>query len=428
MTRVTCQVFRDESGTPSLVVLKKGGKKLEISEGSKGFILKGSLLPDFVAILSATAIFGKNAVDIAAQTVGNINVDINAQSVGNLQTDIVAQTIGNLDIDIAAQSLGNLAMEIAAQTVDLDIKTSGGTNIIIDKLNQGAYTERQSTLENPALATPSNFYTDAYYRSKFYPRGCRGWIESISIRARNTTGGDLTINFAIAPNIGMGDALTFTATVPAGADGTADITTNIRKFWNYDSMWIHTKTVASASLGLGYITGTPYDGYYSSDLINWVQENTRSYISVTMKGETVGDVPVSGTVNNINIPNTCGVSPYTTASNDISTATTVLNKYGSGHSEYLAVLLDAATNSHQVSVLVYTDDVLAFNWKFSKMTAFALGVATPKISLLQYGVDAACSVLISSKFEFKRNFQVKLQGIDATVQTYYVDAQLNLIS
>lgn len=54
-------------------------------------------LPDF-----------QRGVDIAAQSLANLNVDLVAQTLSNLNVDIIAQTIANLDIDVNAQSLAQL--------------------------------------------------------------------------------------------------------------------------------------------------------------------------------------------------------------------------------------------------------------------------------------------------------------------------------
>jgi len=136
---------------------------------------------------------------------------------------------------------------------------------------------------------------------KFFSRGCRGFLHSISVLCYNAVSSDRYINVYVAPFIGMGYLYVETITLPADAspswrEATFDV------MWNYDSMfiWIAPSDVGPA---IGYDTGKPSDGYTSSDGgVSWLHQNRRYHIKASLTAETPGDVPVSGTINAVIIP------------------------------------------------------------------------------------------------------------------------------
>jgi hypothetical protein len=290
-----------------------------------------------------------------------------------------------------------------------NIQTAEADNIVIDKLTQGAYTERHSTLENPALTTPPLFFADAFYRSKFFPRGCRGWIEQVKIRARNLTGGDLTMDFGIAPYVGCGEVIAFTATIPAGANGTVDIDNNIRRFWNYDSMWIFSRTVANANLGLGYDIGVAPDGCYSADLAGWIDDASRIYVSAVMKKETAGDLPVSGTVNNIEIPNIATVRQQQSLNVPISSELLDTIQYGSGKTLWVMFWTNTVGGLTSLVPRIYADGILVLpvNVIMSLWYLQYVGLSKEGIFFGQY--DAATPfycMVVTLRIPFRRSLQV----------------------
>ena len=59
----------------------------------------------------------------------------------------------------------------------------------------------------------------------------------------------------------------------------------------------------------GYDITEPYDAYYSLAAgVTWLPNTVREWARIVQKGQTVGDLPVSGTVNNIEIPHSSSVS------------------------------------------------------------------------------------------------------------------------
>jgi len=392
-----------------------------------------------VAIASSITLnisISASAINIPVTTAAGQHVDIDIVSSITLNINLTGSTI-TLNVNIASSAVTlNVAIQssavtlniaIQSQAVDLNIKTSGGANIIIDKLTQASYVERRSTLENPALTTPPSFATTAYY-AKFFPRGCRGYIHTINIRARNTTGSPATMTFAISPMLGMGDVINFSIVIPAGDDGTVTRSAGITKWWNYDSMFIYQKTLNTAAVGIGYDTSTPYDWFYSPNLITWNYWSGRCYISAVMNGETVGDIPVSGTINTIEIPHTSSPHYYFGFRLDTDAETTVATVEGAGESEFMVVRVAAETHSDDIAMRVYCDGNLTWAWGFSNLNAYGYVATTEKMSLLKYAADGECCVHVTLKFAFIRQFKVTMQRqAGSPDQAGFIEGMVNVI-
>lgn len=138
---------------------------------------------------------------------------------------------------------------------------------------------------------------------KFFPRGMRGWIHEIEMYCWDNAGAGGTIVVNIAPYPGAGILYTGNIVVPA-AGVVAWRAALFEVFWNYDSMFIWWYCVA-ATVEIAYDRDLPYDGYYGVILpgvfLPWTY---RHWVRVILYGETPGDVPVSGTLNVVPIPNT----------------------------------------------------------------------------------------------------------------------------
>ena len=336
-------------------------------------------------------------VDITAQTVGNLTIDIAAQSMGNLainiaasaislnvktaatehvdtdivssvqidiniaasavtlNVDITAQTVGNLNVNLAASAI-TLNVDIAAQTVDLNIKTSGGTNIVIDQLTQTAYLEDRRLLSNNG-ATPSwGSSAGANRAGKFFSRGCRGFIYTIEAYCKDAGAAGGTITVYIAPYIGAGYFYSANITVPA--EGTAAwrlATFNL--MWQYDSLFIWILT-SSTDIQYAYDAVEKPDGYVSGDSgVTWAYQTLRRWFRAPLKAMTVGDLNVSGTLNVIEIPSVAARSVSSATAVPHNTETKLLEVVGSG--TLLEAIIEFTTTEDPTSTKVYAMYVYA---------------------------------------------------------------------
>jgi len=285
---------------------------------------------------------------------------------------------------------------------------SDGTNIIIDKLVQGAYLERDRTFEpHKNEGTSPLFYggTIANYREgKFFPRGCRGFISNISYYTRKTTAGDVTITFSFSPYPAGPEIFTVSETLPGNtAAGWREIT--VRKPWSYDGLFFYMKD----NLYFAYDAedATKSDEFYSSDAgVTWGIGVNRMWYRAYIYGQTVGDLPVSGTVNNIQIPNSAASAVVAATSCPTGAETTLKTVYGAGK----VLCLEFYGEHSGLEFRIYCDDVCVWDTQFSTLSTNGFIASTPGTSLTKYAAGGACTVFITTPFPFLRKFEVRVRN------------------
>jgi hypothetical protein len=324
----------------------------------------------------------------------------------------------------------NVTGSVTVTSGTVDVKTSGGANIVIDKLTQGAYTERQSTLANngaTATMTPSNLTNR---RGKFFPRGCRGFIRSIEIYCNNADTASHTFTIKISPMPGMGPVATFTLSVPANSgNGWRSVT--VGRFWNYDSLFIWVSSDSDSYGGLGYDAGEPYDFYNSTDEVSWTFGSYRFWFRVNLSGETVGDLPVSGTVNTIEVPASATYMQGAEKSVPNDTETSLVTVYGSGSVVEMGVVFYTATapgGAVMYLLYAYADGQLAGIW--SNVVATQSSTATsgrcPVGIFVQRSADTTLVFWIPLKF--RRSFELRCRQTTGSSCTAYGRVIVNMIA
>jgi hypothetical protein len=196
---------------------------------------------------------------------------------------------------------------------------------------------------------------------------------------------------------------------------------SVRKFWNYDSMFIWI-SACSGDVSWGVENAAPYDYLTSSDGgITWSVGNWRVFIRAGYRLMTVGDLPISGTVNNVPIP--AGTSQRDASGVTLTDGVenTMLTVNGAGYSQFIDAKVAAHASSHNVTVRIYCDGVLAYSVAFIVASDKGFTASTPGVSLTAYTADGVCELLFTTKFEFRRSLVVTMQpsvaGIIATATT-----------
>ena len=312
-------------------------------------------------------------------------------------------------------------MHIKSQEVDINIKTSSGVNLVIDKLTQTAYIARGSTLKNDNDVTtptaPPNSLTASTFRGKFFPRGCRGFLDTLQIYCKRTAAGTLTL--AYAPQLYMGEIGTVTITPGADWDWKE---ANVRKLWNYDALFIWVKT-CDADVSFGYDTVTSQEGFYSTDSgVTWISSTSRYYIRAVMKGETVGDLPVSGTINTVEIPNLAGVRQNQLITVPAASIVYDTVQPGSGRLlvAYFIAWTSGARDNLRPRILCDGVSVLPFAWTFEGWS-FGISTTSIGITLSQWDTTEHRYVIcVLIPYPFKRSLQLGFGNIspDTEYQGY----------
>lgn len=172
---------------------------------------------------------------------------------------------------------------------------------VTDQVTQSAYLERRSTIQNDngivAPAVPGVFDTGVAIRGKFFPRGCRGKIEEIQLYCIGNGADEITLRYSPHPSIGPYGETTM---APVAVWGWQFF--RIREMWNYDSLfiWVHE---CGANVSYAYDFVLPHDAHSTLDGgATWYGFPRRYFIRMVYDGETIGDIPVSGTINTVEIP------------------------------------------------------------------------------------------------------------------------------
>ena len=153
------------------------------------------------------------------------------------------------------------------------------------------------------------------WRGKFFSRGMRGNLYRVQVYVRN--GGiaeDIVLGFrSFISRDREGNVEEFEVTINVGGGYTGWVTGTIRRFWNYDPLFVYIKD-NGVNTDIGYDILLPavppflenFDGYNSNDYgFIWTPEARRYGIQLIYTGKTEeGDIPITGVVNVKNIEDT----------------------------------------------------------------------------------------------------------------------------
>jgi len=265
--------------------------------------------------------------------------------------------------------------------------------------------ERRSTIENNDGVVDRTTYPIQYssetYKGKFFTRGCRGMLESIQVYCDGDAADTLTLRYSPHPCIGPIGAVSI---IPA--DGYAWQDFPIEEMWNYDSLfiWIHACT---ANITWGYDAGLPYDGHESADIgATWSDLAIRPFIRAVLTGETPGDVPVSGIINNIPLPYASSEQEELQVQVPEDTLTDLVDIHGAGYCDYIEMKVYEAFQSDLTWCRVYCDEVLAGRWMYANLSLYGHTTSTPTVSLSTFADEGICYMLIHKRFEFRRRLRI----------------------
>lgn len=255
-----------------------------------------------VTVSGTVSISGTVTVSGTVAVSGTVTVSGSVTVSGTVAISGTVSISGSVTVTGTVTITGAVTITSGAVT----ITTSGGANIIIDKLNQTAYAERRTettiTYSNNG-DTPVWGHDDAHDYIKLFPQLCMGWIESIDVYAKGPVSGtaSITVELRYSPN-GPKVLGPYTINLAEGeAAGWKSV--NVRKWWSYNSLAIFFHLYGWTLISYG--NDTPCDGYScSTGTEAWITQYLRSWVRVNFAGLGAGVLPVCGTLNVIPIPNT----------------------------------------------------------------------------------------------------------------------------
>ena len=130
---------------------------------------------------------------------------------------------------------------------------------------------------------------------KYFPNGMRGQLDTINLYIRNTAGSaqNLVLGFSLSPI--SGELFQITNSIPAGFSGWWTVT--VARFWDYDSLFIYTKSTTGANIGLGMDTEATLGDCFSLVSGSWQWLPYRPWIRVNLKAQAHYPIAVEGKVS-----------------------------------------------------------------------------------------------------------------------------------
>lgn len=237
------------------------------------------------------------------------------------------------------------------------------------------------------------------YVGIFIPVGARGFLASLGARLATSSGGSETVTIFCSPTPSLSPIYSGQVTVA----GTAlrDYLTAINVYWNYDSIFVWI-LAPSNTLIIAY-ENTSNQGLSSPDAENWTAE-TNSYDTwANLTSQAQGIQEVGGIVNNIEIPGSSAATTLNLVILPPGVFTPIVDIFGSGYCDFILLSFTANTLVEETDFAIICDGKVSFPpYSPMDLNGFGFTAATPDISLLQYGANKKCTVLLTKKFEFKK--------------------------
>jgi len=270
-----------------------------------------------------------------------INVNISSVSAGV-----------TFDVNISNSAV-TLNVNITGSTVTLNVSVEGTASVSIDNatvylnVQNAKNTGGASTFDNTANA---DTLLDNYAGYGIYVRNMYGGLLGIRLKVKELSGTNQTLTVGLAINPLSPSLLDVTINVPANTDGLSQVAYVFSKWWNYDTMFVFIKEnnpnvqVYAESGKWGTYAYRHYSRGYNS-----IDYAVGMFIGV--RGSSFNTIPVSGTVNTINIPNTASKTESGSTAVSAGATATLATLIGCGR---LKSILCTAT-THLATFYIYID-------------------------------------------------------------------------
>lgn len=358
---------------------------------------------------------------------------------------------GSVTITAPVQITGTVTITgaVTITSGNIYISTLNANNIIIDLLTNAAYTENRRTVSNYGTSVDADRGL-AIARAKFFPRQMRGFIDTIEVYLKNTTGNNRTGYWYLCPYPGGPQILTGSFAISSAWSSYDWRSISIGSFWNCDGLAIMVKA-NDIDIYVGLTTtGDPdewYCTYATAPYSAWTKDTGRLWIRVNMAGQNIGDVCISGTVNNIPLPNLASaVQP----SGDVEVAAgnsyTFLDAVGAGTLTWLVLRMFGASllnySFAMTRLHIFVDEVDIFGdgktlgdyCVLLPSLMAAGGAGTQGYSHLPWGYHKIAPTtqddgvfFIAYPIQFTKHLKITVENIGALATTYEFGCHYNLL-
>ena len=279
--------------------------------------------------------------------------------------------------------------------------------------------ERRSTISNNGTTALWGTMTGDNRASKFFTRGCMGFINTIDIYCKSV-GVAGTITVYISPNLALGYVAAKNITVGAGV-GADWRSATFNRMWLSDKLFIFILcSSADIKFGNDMEDHTKDDAYNSTDAgATWTHADNRTWIRVIMKGETEGHGHVAGTVNTIEIPHRSSEEELTVT--PVPAGLSELIKV-EGSGELQRLIFNIAHSN--LGFILECDGLQSEYFYVPTLSLYGFTPTTPAIQLLRYTADSDCTVQYVVNLEWKKKFRVVVNNftggnVDASGRLIY---------
>ncbi|RLC82772.1 MAG: hypothetical protein DRI61_01375 [Chloroflexi bacterium] len=266
------------------VVVDSGSIDAHITNASLDVKVLGGSIDANITNSSLNVVVDSGTIDA---NITNASLDVNVLG-GTIDANITNAT---LDVNVTNSVLNVSVQGQASVSID---NASVYLNVKQDRKGFG-----WSYLGSAAASGDLGHYR-FYYMIIWH--GARSVIRSLSVGVKNyDTANDktLTVRFYLWHDTAA--LYETTITVEAGFDGTKTIYPYV--YWNYDTLIIEIESSDKANVGIYMTTGTKTYYYAVSNTQFAYTISDDLHIQVELRIADSGSIPVSGTVNTINIPN-----------------------------------------------------------------------------------------------------------------------------
>jgi len=432
----------DVVGSVTLDVNVVGSVVLDVNIKSQAVTLNVNIESQSVTL--DVKITGSDVTLNVNVTNATIKVDIGSplDASGNVKTAIVdsvqidvniAASSVTLDVNIKSQAV-TLDVNIKAQDVTLNVNVQGTASVSIDNATVYLNVKQDFKLGSGYVFSTFDFaegdvdldiYT--YKWGIFLPRGCRAWIYRITSRFKNVSGVDRTVTFAvsIAPN--YPPLYKKEITIPASQTDYAANTWYIQMHWQYESMYVTFKANGDGVYMLGQSNNAGKGGF-RDDLTH----GNLPFATISFLVKPEGDIPVSGTVNTIQIPNKSSSSSSEETTVPAGTRVTLMNVEGTGVVTW--IFLWSNLNGMQFEIEVDGEKLtwLGYDHLSPADLEYFYGAAPHEgigVNLVRYDdTNLMYTIVITVPIEFKRSFKIYAYNPHTSDHSVRHSALYNLIS
>jgi hypothetical protein len=226
------------------------------------------------------------------------------------------------------------------------------------------------------------------------------------------------INYYLKVNPAHGTVRSGLINVPEGCDGWVEGGGGCD--WIYDSMFVYV-VAQESDVYIYYDTGQPYDAWKSPDNgMTWQTEDRRYWIRPKLTFLTCGDVPVSGCINTVQVPNTVSQALQTTGVTvPPGGKVYAVDIRATGRLLYALV----GVSNINVGLVIEADDVEVWGQAktFTFYSAAGLSASTPYFSLTKFVTDGISYMLITAPIPFRRRLRIGFYNGSSSNQTGYID-------